>query len=216
MTDQTANAPALKPLKITCTSTDCANDLHCFRSTKKLAAVSKGGRCRSCGVDLVDWNRVHKRSLEDVDYTFTALRFELIRHYFWHAQLTQRVVNHVRRKGKAALRSFANGQLRRLVGTARHAREGYQTPRETSSSANAIHFAQHATACCCRKCAAEWHGIQEDRSLTEQELAYFTDLVMRYVEDRVPDLSESGIAAPAMRRSQASQTDGGGGRTVRD
>lgn len=205
MADQAASPQELKPLKITCTSTDCGNNLHCFRSTQKLEAEGKGGRCRSCGADLVNWQRVQKRSLEDVQYTFESLRFELIRHYFWHISVAERAVKHARRKGKVALRLFANRQLRKLVGTERHAREGYQTPRETSSGVNSVHFAQHATACCCRKCIAEWHGIPEGRPLTEAELSYFTDLVMLYVGDRIPDLADVGVAIPISRKRTNSE-----------
>jgi hypothetical protein len=128
------------------------------------------------------------------------LRLEMIRHHFWHTPLTEKALNHARRKGKSAMRQFASHQLRKLVGSARHAREGYQTPRETSSNANAIHFAQHATACCCRKCIAEWHGIPEGRPLTEEELSYFTDLVLLYVCDRISDLTDEGVSIPPIRR----------------
>ena len=188
--------PLLKPLKIKCTSADCTNNLHCFLKTQKLAAAGKTGHCRYCDADLVNWDRVHRRDLTDVAYTFEALRLEMIRHHFWHAPVTQHARNHARRKGKAALRQFAHQQLRTLVGSPRHAREGYQTPRETSKDANVIHFAQHATACCCRKCMAEWHGVPEGRPLTEKELAYFADLVMLYASDRMPDLTDAGESIP--------------------
>jgi hypothetical protein len=168
--------------------------------TKKLAAEGKTGRCRDCGADLVDWKRISRRDVSDVQYTFDALRLEMIRHHFWHTQLTERVLNHARRKGRVELRTFANRQLRQLVGNERHAREGYQTPRETSPHANAIHFAQHATACCCRKCIAEWHGIPATRPLTEDELAYFTDLVMLYVEERVPEMTDDRVPIPPIRK----------------
>lgn len=189
----------LKPLKITCTSSDCTNDLHCFLATQKLVAEGRAGRCRSCGADLVDWRRVHRRNLSDVRYTFDALRFELIRHHFWHIPLTQRAVNHARRKGRVALQAFATRQLRVLVGSERHVREGYQTARETSPGANAIHYAQHATASCCRKCIAEWHGIPGDRPLTGGELKYFTDLAMLYVADRLPTLADDGTRISPIR-----------------
>src|SRR5260370_15485622 len=149
-----AAAEELKPLKIKCTSSDCTNNLHCFLVTRKLVAEGKKGCCRYCGTDLVNWERVHRRSITDVQFTFEAFRLEMIRHYFWHTPMTTRAINHARRKGKIALRPFATGQLSKLVGSVRHAREGYQTPRETSAKANSIHFAQHATACCCRKCIA--------------------------------------------------------------
>jgi hypothetical protein len=51
-----------KPLaKVTCTSTDCDEDLHCFRQAKKRGEEQvQGGRCRDCGADLVDFTRAHE------------------------------------------------------------------------------------------------------------------------------------------------------------
>ena len=200
MSEET-ESQVLKPLKITCTSADCPNNLHCFLKTTKLVAIGKKGYCRYCNADLVNWERVHRRSVADVRYTFDALRLEMIRHHFWHTPFTERALNHARRKGKRALRAFAEKQLRTLVGSARHAREGYQTPRETSPHANVVHFAQHATASCCRKCIAEWHGISEGRVLTNEELAYLTELVMLYVSDRIPEMSDEAERIPPIRKT---------------
>jgi Domain of unknown function (DUF4186) len=205
MPEETSAKKKLKPLNITCTSTDCDRNLHCFRMTKKLLATGPSGRCRKCGVQLVDWSRVHKRDLKDVRYTFEALRLELIRHHFWHIPLTQRAVNHARRKGRILLRAATVNQLRQLVGSEKHPREGIQTPRETSPHANAIHFAQHATASCCRRCLAEWHGIPEGRALSEDEIAYLTALANMYLEERLPDLRDEPVAVPAVRKQPASQ-----------
>ena|SRR5437016_9363440 len=193
------NKKGLPALKITCTSTDCASNLHCFRMTKRLLARGPAGRCRSCGIQLVDWTRVHNRNLADTDFTFSAMRLELIRHHFWHIPLTQRAINYARRKGRALLRDATEKQIRQLIGGPKHPREGFQTPRETSPHANVIHFAQHATASCCRRCLAEWHGIPEGRPLMSDELAYLTELAMRYISARVPDLAEMPISVPAIR-----------------
>jgi hypothetical protein len=49
----------LKPLGVTCTSTDCENGLHCFlqKKRKPKGMLRRGGPCRACGVDLVEWDR---------------------------------------------------------------------------------------------------------------------------------------------------------------
>ena len=36
------------PLDIKCTSTDCDNDLHCFKQLKKMTPDQRG-KCRACG-----------------------------------------------------------------------------------------------------------------------------------------------------------------------
>jgi hypothetical protein len=75
MENKSGKSTALKPLKITCTSTDCERNLHCFRMTKKLLASGPSGRCRRCGTQLIDWARVHRRLVDDATHTFAALQF---------------------------------------------------------------------------------------------------------------------------------------------
>lgn len=208
MEDQTTKSIKLKPLKITCTSTDCERNLHCFRMTKKLLASGPSGRCRNCGAQLVDWPRVHRRLLDDAHHTLAALQFELIRHHFWHIPLSECALNYAKRKGRALLRQAAEKQLRQLIGSAKHPREGIQTPREDSPHANAIHFAQHATASCCRRCVAEWHGIPEGRPLSANELDYLSQLVMLYLNARIPELAEGPHTIPVRRRPVQSTAHG--------
>ena len=71
------------PLDIKCTSTDCDNDLHCFKQLRKMTPDQRG-KCRACGADLVDWKRLHRRDKSDAAHTFAALQHELIRHHFFH------------------------------------------------------------------------------------------------------------------------------------
>jgi Domain of unknown function (DUF4186) len=186
----------LKPLNIKCTSTDCKNNLHCFQLTQKMKKNGPAGRCRTCGAQLVDWARVHRGDLADVNYTFEALRYELIRHHFWHVPVKQYAVNYARRKGRIALKEAARKQIAKAVKDPNHPRQGQQTHRETHPHANVIHYAQHATASCCRRCLEEWHGIPLDRELTSGEIHYLTDLAMLYVRARVPDLAEGPVHVP--------------------
>ena len=158
---------ALEPLKITCTSTDCENGLHCYLQKNRQAAGSASGPCRDCGANLVDWDRVHTRNRADTAHTFTALKTELIRHLFWHQEIDETAVNHARRKGRVGMRDAAEKILQRAIGPAAPYRDGAQTPKE----GNAVYYAQHATATCCRKCLEEWHGIPRGHDLTEEELA---------------------------------------------
>ena len=52
------------PLDIKCTSVDCDNDLRCFKQLRKMTPDQRG-RCRACGADLVDWDRLHRRDESD-------------------------------------------------------------------------------------------------------------------------------------------------------
>jgi hypothetical protein len=183
-------------LGIKCTASDCEAGLHCFRQAKKRGEKeTKGGRCRECGADLVDWSRVHKRKLDDVHHTFDALKNELIRHHFWHREIDLRAVNNARRKGREGMKHAAERRIRKSVGPAEPAFDG----RQTGKSGNPLFYAQHSTATCCRKCIEYWHGIPQHRELTESEVSYFAQLLYMYIEERLPNLTEHGEKVPGIR-----------------
>ena len=190
----------LAPLAISCTSSDCDADLHCFKASRKLRKENKAGACRSCGLELIDWDRLHDRSLKDVAFTFGELRRELIRHHFWHLAFDQKALNHAKRKGGAALHEAARQRIDTSVARAGRAFDGRQTPR----SGNTIYYAQHATASCCRRCIEYWHAIPTDRDLTAEEAEYLTSLVICYLDERLPDLADDPMYVPPQRPSQDS------------
>lgn len=188
----------LEPLKVTCTSSDCDNDLHCFRATKQMVVADEVGACRACGAELIDWQRVHEQDLMDVGYTFDAIKYEMIRHHFWHVEIDQKAVNYARRKGVSGLHSAVRARLRSSVSMADNPYDGRQTPME--GSGNPIHYAQHATASCCRKCIEYWHAIPTGRELMDEEIDYLADLIMLFIEERVPNLTQNGEHVPPIRR----------------
>ncbi|MBS1852790.1 MAG: DUF4186 family protein [Acidobacteria bacterium] len=190
---------AKKKLGLTCTSTDCENGLHCFKQTKKtVAGHIVGGRCRDCGADLVDWPRITRRELSDVEYTFRSLKYEMIRHHFWHQELDIRAMNYALRKGIDGLIVAAEKRIRITL------RPGNPFDgRQTGKSGNPVLYAQHACAVCCRKCVEYWHGIERNRELSADEVNYLTKLIMLYIKDRLPNLPSEGQYVPPIRRSQA-------------
>jgi len=190
---QSTKKPRLAPLPLSCTRTDCEQGLHCFRTTKRKAKHPPGA-CKECGAELVDWERVQKRDPTDTGYTMQSLRHEWIRHQFWHAQFDQHAINYALRKGRAGLREAVTRRIRTSVGK-RTARDGRQTPWE----GNILYYAQHATACCCRRCITYWHGIPESDSLTDAQVEYFSRLCLEYVFERMPDLPETGRRVPPIR-----------------
>lgn len=191
-----AAVPELTPLKMSCTQTDCDKDLHCFLQTTRRPRPC-GGPCRSCGKNLVDFERVHARDLADVAHTFEALSHEWIRHEFWHRSFDIKAMNHARRKGMRLIREeYAEKHLRQAVGKARHSREGQQT----SYQGNVLCYAQHAVAACCRKCIDYWHGIPIGQALTDSEVEFLKQLVLLYLERRLPDLNEEPMKVPSVRQ----------------
>ena len=191
-------ALGLQPLKITCTSTDCERDLHCFKRKRKIKDQAPAGPCRECGAELVEWDRVHRRDPRDRTYTFEALKTELIRHHFWHKEIDEKAVAHATRKGRGVLHQAARKRIRKSVGkpSAQLFRDGMQTPMV----GNVLYYGQHATATCCRKCVEYWHDIPRDRELTDEEVEYLADLVCRYVDERMPALEDGPRAVTRKRK----------------
>jgi hypothetical protein len=188
----------LKPLKVVCKSADCESGLHYFKPTRRMIERAETGRCRYCGAELVDWPRFRKLDVSDTAYVFECLKYEMFRHYMWHVEVDQRAINYARRKGLEGMRSAAENRLRKYLGPANPPFDGRQTPRE--GSGNPICYAQHAVAACCRKCMEYWYCIGLDRCLTDDEIAYFVELIMRYVDDRLPPLTKSGERVPPIRK----------------
>lgn len=187
----------LEPLKISCTDSDCENGLHCFKFHSRKMKDSDRGACRSCGADLVDWPRVHKRDAADAEYTFAALQYELIRHHNWHVAIDERAQRHARRKGRPGLIEAARHRITKYVAPANPARDGRQTPFD----GNAIYYAQHATACCCRTCLEYWHSIPKSRPLTDAEIEYCVELISLFFDQRLPDLKDEPEKVPPMRKA---------------
>jgi hypothetical protein len=187
----------LEPLKLSCRKSDCNSGLHCFQESKRRARFPRGS-CQACGANtLVDWQRVATRSIDDVVHTFECLKHEWIRHHFWHSPIDRWALNYAVRKGRVGLRLAMPKRLQSSVGI-RHSRDGRQTPWDRSM----LYYAQHATACCCRKCIEYWHGIQPDQELSTKDIEYFTELCLRYIWERLPDLAEEGRHVPPIRSAQ--------------
>jgi hypothetical protein len=182
----------LLPLNVKCTDADCEHDLHCFKFLSRSMEAEDEGACRYCGAKLIDWDRVHLRSLRDIANTFRSLKREYIRHALWHKPIDLKAELHARRKGVLLLRESAYKRIRSSVGRATPFRDGQQTPME----GNILYYAQHATASCCRTCMEYWHAIPKGRQLTDDEINYFTDLAMLYVADRMPELPDSPEKIP--------------------
>jgi hypothetical protein len=176
----------LKPLKIKCSSTNCDEGLHCYSRHMKKAEKKHGkkGVCYECGNDSIDWNRMYKNDVKDSKFIFIALNKEFIRNVFWKMKIDKLAIESALKKNKSDIRKEAKKFLKRRIGKFT-AWDGQQTPLGND---NIINYAQHATATCCRKCLAAWHNIPKEIELKESQLEFCTNLVMKFIEERVYDL----------------------------
>jgi hypothetical protein len=206
--------------KIECKKTQCDRNLHSFLDGPKkkkakqelsspvphseaydLAAIQESinsdtpgkRRCWNCGADLVDWDRTHARDIADIDYTIQALQFEHVRHEFWCKEIDPWAVDQAKRRGRARMPQCAAKRIWTSVGKAKNYNEG----RQTKGHEDVLFYAQHATATCCRRCMNVWHGIPEGRELFEEEVNFCVELLVRYVDARLPDLNKEPQYVPS-------------------
>jgi len=167
--------PKLEPLQVHCSDSRCSANLHCFGPNRRIKNWQRTyeGQCQECGEKLVDWDRVRRRDISDVGGTFSQLAHEWIRHVFFHAPFDEKSKVQCRQLGLDGLKSRVRPLLKRKIAPAKIFRDGTQTKKEGS----AIHYAQHATATCCRKCLEYWHGIERNRDLSTEELDYCEGLI---------------------------------------
>lgn len=182
--------PTFEPLTVKCSDADCESERHCFLFDKRKMKESDRGACRACGKKLVNWERIKRRDPSDVSNTFQELQLELIRHVFFHAAFDDRAKRLAKKYGLQGVKSRVRARLRSKVGKVPNDWDGRQTPKQ----GDAISYAQHATACCCRKCIEYWHNIPRDRALTESELDYLEALICTYIDHRAGELFQDKAA----------------------
>ncbi|MCJ2075984.1 DUF4186 domain-containing protein [Methylobacterium sp. E-016] len=169
------------PIKVTCTTTDCANDLHCYLQKRKVEGAHVFGPCRSCGEPgPFSIERITCRDIDDVGYTFPAMRHEMIRETYWSKPFDEKALARFRKKGRDGLLQWIPNRVRSSIGRAANGFDG----RQTGLEGNVVYYAQHATATCCRKCVSYWHGIPADRDLTPEEAQYCEALIVAYLDAR--------------------------------
>ena len=188
---ETGTPKANEPLpKMKCTTTNCEEGLHCFRPkhAPKLEGLT-GGNCHACNVDQVDWKIVYKRDIDNAETTFSFLKLELIRNAFWTEPIEADLKEKILKRGLQKLTTSIGLTLKRSVFKSGRSlfRDGTQTPIDTG---NLIYWAQHATATCCRKCIKYWHDIPYDRDLNENEFQYLQALIIKFFEDRIPEIKD--------------------------
>jgi len=187
----------LTPLEVECTSTACdAAELHCFKPLK-----DSNGACRECGVELIDWELLHARDPAQIENVIESLQHEAIRAVYWNFEMIEHARRYALRKGLSGLREHVPRHLKNNL-KPRSKNKKYDGRQTEMNSKNAIHWAQHATATCCRVCLSYWHGIDEDDVLDEEQLGYLTELIMNYFSIKMPDMGEDGVYQPPIRKKK--------------
>lgn len=190
--------------KLNCRGTDCAKDKHSYLPAPKpkhlrrkllqaagmadsKAALEPFGSdlCWACGDGSIPWEQTRMRDQSQISETVALLKRELIRYIYWTRSFDEKALKSARRVG-------ANEVLaripKRIQSTFKlnHPRENMQTPWD----GDVLYYAQHATATCCRRCLAQWHGYPFEALLDDGASSYIEQLMRFYLLERQGEIWE--------------------------
>lgn len=191
-----------KSLGLKCSRTNCPKDLHCFDPWGR-NVTTPFAPCTTCGIELTKWETMHTRELGTAAGKFVLLKHEWIRHFFFHVPITARIEHYARIHGVQGLAQKGLDQLRnnkmiRFSGSRWHDQQ-----QTKMLDGPIVHWARHAVACCCRECMAYWHNVPLDSELSESEIAYFQQLIVLYIRERLPDLNDLPEKKPIVAHNHA-------------
>ena len=88
---------------------------------------------------------------------------------------------YIEQKGLAVIRSHAEDFVARRLAPAEIANDGRQTP----FAGHPVFVAQHACACCCRKCLQKWYKVPKGVALNQEQQAKIVELLMAWIEKQL-------------------------------
>ena len=125
--------------------------------------------------------------MRDLDELFAALAQSDFRRKF---RLRGADLDYLRDKGLPLVLLHAADFVAKRLASAVIPNDGKQTPMR----GHPVFVAQHATACCCRGCLEQWHGIPPGRELTAEERTHVLAVLERW-------LREEGGSLPPSRQA---------------
>ena len=94
-------------------------------------------------------------------------------------KLAEKDREYLDKKGIDTIRHHAHDFISKRIAPQYPKSDGKQTPMRGHS----VFIAQHATATCCRNCIQKWHRIKKGKALSDQEIQFLVELIMRWIEE---------------------------------
>ena len=95
--------------------------------------------------------------------------------------LKQKDIDYINEKGLDTIRQHAADFIAKREAPAYIANDGKQTPMR----GHPVFIAQHATATCCRSCLEKWHHISKNKVLSNEEVDYIVNIIMKWIENQI-------------------------------
>ena len=113
--------------------------------------------------------------MQTIDQALKKLESSAFRQKFY---LREKDKAYVREKGMENIRLHAEEFVRARLAPAVIPNDGRQTPMR----GHPVFLAQHATACCCRKCLHKWYRVPMGVPLTESQQEKIVNLLMAWIQ----------------------------------
>ncbi len=95
--------------------------------------------------------------------------------------LSQKDKQYIFEKGIDTIKAHATEFVRARLSPSYIPNDGKQTPM----SGHPVFVAQHACACCCRKCLEKWYKVPKNTELTEKQQEKIVNLLMAWIETQI-------------------------------
>ena len=92
-------------------------------------------------------------------------------------KLKEKDIEYINNKGISTIRSHAYDFINKRLKPSIIINDGKQTPMR----GHPVFIGQHATATCCRNCLYKNHRIDKNKELTEEEVNYIVEVIMRWI-----------------------------------
>ena len=99
--------------------------------------------------------------------------------------LRKYMIEYINEKGINTIKEHAYDFINKRLKPKVIPNDGKQTPMK----GHPIFIAQHACACCCRGCLEKWYHIEKGRELTEKEVEFIVNLLIKWVEKEINSLN---------------------------
>ena len=113
--------------------------------------------------------------MKNVDEILDKLSHSKFRGSF---HLRKYMLKYIEEKGLDVVKNHAYDFINKRLKPSVIKNDGKQTPMK----GHPVFIAQHATATCCRSCLYKWHNISKDKELTNEEIDYIVNLIMKWIE----------------------------------
>lgn len=113
--------------------------------------------------------------MEEILYNLSKSKFRSSFH------LNKQLKEYTKEKGINKIKEHAYDFVNKRLKPKIIANDGKQTPMK----GHPVFIAQHATATCCRSCLFKWHKIPKEKELSDKEVDYIVNLIIKWIENEL-------------------------------